>query len=332
MSIFAMNLDQYKNNPKTAFLASMYEKLAKDEAETQKIAQNDPSMKELVEADIVSITLQMSELEKQMKEILENDKQEDEKPNEIILEIRAGAGGDEAALFAGVLLGMYKKYSETKGWSAKIVEESTNDLGGYKDASLEIKGKGVYEDLRWETGVHRVQRVPETEKSGRIHTSTASVAIMPIRKKTKFEINPADIEIEFSRAGGKGGQNVNKVESAVRVIHIPTGIDVRSTVQRSQGANRERAMQILTAKLEAMKEAEEAKKFSADRKGQIGTGDRSEKIRTYNYPQDRVTDHRIKQSWHNLPIILSGKFGPITEALKEFEQTGKTGDAGDDSE
>jgi peptide chain release factor 1 len=323
--IFAMNLDQYKNNPKTAFLASMYEKLSKDLTETQNLSKNDPSMKDLVDADLSNIQLQMTELENQMKSILESDKQEEEKPNEIIMEVRAGAGGDEAALFAAELLAMYKKYSESKGWSTRIVDESMNDLGGYKEASMEIKGKSVYEDLRWETGVHRVQRVPETEKMGRVHTSTASIAIMPIRKKSKFEINPADYEIEFSRAGGKGGQNVNKVESAVRIIHKPTGLDVRSVAERSQSANRERAMQILTAKLEALKEEEEAKKFSANRKGQIGTGDRSEKIRTYNFPQDRVTDHRIKQSWHNLPVILSGKFGPITEALKEFEKTGKVG-------
>lgn len=193
---------------------------------------------------------------------------------------------------------------------------------------------GVYDDLRWETGVHRVQRVPETEKMGRIHTSTASVAIMPIRKKSKFVINPTDLDMEFSRAGGKGGQNVNKVESAVRLIHKPTGLDVRSTVERSQNANRERALIILTAKVEALKEAEESKKFSADRKGQIGTGDRSEKIRTYNYPQDRITDHRIKQSWYNLPIILGGKLGPIIEALHEFEKTGKSssGEAEDTDE
>ncbi|MEN9524082.1 MAG: peptide chain release factor 1, peptide chain release factor 1, partial [Candidatus Parcubacteria bacterium] len=187
----------------------------------------------------------------------------------------------------------------------------------------EIKGKDAFDTLRFETGVHRVQRVPETEKMGRVHTSTASVAIMPIRKKSKFVINPADLEMEFSRAGGKGGQNVNKVESAVRLIHKPTGIDVRSTAERSQGANRELALQILTAKLEAMKEEEDAKKFSADRKGQIGTGSRSEKIRTYNFPQDRVTDHRIKESWHNLPGILEGRFDPITNALKEFEKSGK---------
>lgn len=321
-----MNLDIYKENPKTSFMAGLYEKLLKQEAETLAMAEKDPSMKELVEHDLISIQEQKKSLQTEMDAILEAEKKEDEKPNEIILEIRAGAGGEEAALFAEELFHMYKTYAETKGWATRIVDESRNDIGGYREASMEIKGLGVYDDLRWETGVHRVQRVPETEKSGRIHTSTASVAIMPIRKKAKFEINPADIEIEFSRAGGKGGQNVNKVETAARVIHKPTGMAVRSTAERSQSANREKALQILTAKLEAIKEEEEAKKFSADRKGQIGTGDRSEKIRTYNFPQDRVTDHRIKQSWHNLPAIIGGRFEPIMEALHEFEKTGKVGD------
>lgn len=324
------DLTAYKKNPKTSYMAGVYEKLVKDESEVRAMAEKDPSLKELAENDLVSILEQKKNLEDQMKGILEADREEEEKPREIILEVRAGAGGDEAALFAAELLSMYKSYAESKGWSAKITEESKNDIGGYKDASLEIKGNGVYDDLRWETGVHRVQRVPETEKSGRIHTSTASIAIMPIRKKVAFEINPADIEIEFSRSGGKGGQNVNKVETAVRVIHKPTGIDVRSTVQRSQSANRERAMEILVSKLAAIKEEEEAKKFASSRKGQIGTGDRSEKIRTYNYPQDRITDHRIKQSWHNLPVILSGKLGPVIEALHEYEKTGKAGNASDE--
>ncbi len=322
------NFEQIKSNPKTAYLAGLYEKLIKDEAEVREMMVKDPSLKELAESDLASILEQKKTLEGQMDSIIKNEKEEDEKPNEVVLEVRAGAGGDEAALFAAELVNMYKRFAEMRGWSAKIVEKSENDVGGYKDASLEIKGKGVYEELRFETGVHRVQRVPATEKMGRIHTSTASVAIMPIRKKFKYELNLADVEMEFSRAGGKGGQNVNKVESAVRVIHIPTGIDVRSTVERSQGANKERALQILTAKLEAQKEEQEAKKFSAFRKGQIGTGDRSEKIRTYNYPQDRITDHRIKKSWHNLPGILLGKFEPITDALKEFERNGGAGDSG----
>ena len=320
-----MNLDDLKKNPKTTYLAGAYEKLLSDEAETRGMIAIDPAMKEMAEHELSGILEQKKAMEDQMNAILEGDKEEDEKPNEIILEVRAGAGGDEAALFAAELMEMYKRYSETRGWSARIIDESKNDLGGYKEASMEIKGKGVYEDLRFETGVHRVQRVPETEKMGRIHTSTASVAIMPIRKKSKIEINPADITIEFTRSGGKGGQNVNKVETAVRLFHKPSNIMIRSSAERSQNSNKERAFQILTAKLEAIKAEEDMKKFAAMRSGQIGTGDRSEKIRTYNFPQDRITDHRVKQSWHNIPVIMAGKLQPMIDAMHEFEKTGKTG-------
>jgi peptide chain release factor 1 len=276
----------------------------------------------MVQGELKSIQEQRKQTEKQIQDILDKEKEEEEFPNEIVLEVRAGAGGDEASLFAWELAHMYEKFSEKEGWQWKTNYESKNDLGGYKEASFEIKGKDAYKKMRYETGVHRVQRVPATEKSGRVHTSTASVAILPIRKKVNFEINPADLEMEYSRSGGKGGQNVNKVETAVRLIHKPTGLDVRCTNERSQAANCEKAMAILSAKLQQLEEEKEAKKYSGERKAQIGTGDRSEKIRTYNFPQDRITDHRIKKSWHNLPKIMEGDIREIISAL----ESGETGD------
>ena len=244
---------------------------------------------------------------------------EREWPNEIVLEVRAGVGGDEATLFAEELARMYIKYVDAQGWSHKSLDESRASLGGLKEAQFEIKGEDCYRKLQFETGVHRVQRVPETEKAGRVHTSTATVAIMPIYKRIKIEINPSDIEMETSRSGGAGGQNVNKVETAVRLIHKPTGLDVRCTSERSQLANRDKAMKLLMSKLQQLKDEEEARKRAADRKVQVGTGDRSEKIRTYNFPQDRITDHRIKESWSNIEAIMQGRIEPILEALAKAE-------------
>ncbi len=312
------NIEKYKTNKKTSFLASEYERLSREEKGILEMSKEDSSMGELVQEELNGLRAQKESLLKQMESILASDEAEEEFPNEIILEVRAGAGGEEAALFAQTLALMYRKYAESKGWSFSVVDESKSPLGGYKEASFEIRGKNVYRELRFETGVHRIQRVPETEKMGRVHTSTASVAILPIREKTTIEIKPADIEVEFSRSGGAGGQNVNKVETAVRIVHKLTGIDVRSTAERSQQKNRERAMSILIAKLQVLKDEEEAKKFSAERKEQIGTADRSEKIRTYNILQDRITDHRIKESWHNIEKILTGEIGPIVEAMERF--------------
>ena len=319
------NLDELKKDHRTSYLAEMLEKLFRQEAEVREMLAGDETLHEMAAAELKSIQEQKEALKKQIEDILAKDKEEEEFPNEIVLEVRAGAGGDEASLFAWELAHMYEKYAERQGWQWKTNYESKSDLSGYKEASFEIKGKkneNVYKKLRYEQGVHRVQRIPATEKNGRVHTSTASVAVLPIKKKVNFEINPADIEMEYSRSGGKGGQNVNKVETAVRLIHKPTGIDVRSTNERSQLANRDKAMSILTAKLQQLKEEEEAKKYAGVRKDQIGTGDRSEKIRTYNYSQDRVTDHRIKKSWHNLPKILEGNIDDIISSL----ESGETGD------
>lgn len=309
------DLEQLKKDHKTSYFVNEYERLLNEEKKVNEMVASDESLRELAEEEIQNIKFQKEAIERQLEEIMKSEKEEEEFPNEIILEVRAGAGGDEASLFAWELANMYSRYAEANKWTWKIVNESLSSANGYKEASFEIKGKDVYKLLRYETGVHRVQRIPSTEKNGRIHTSTASVAVLPLKKKITIVINPADLEIEYSRSGGAGGQNVNKVETAVRLIHKPTGEDVRCTTERTQLGNREKAMMILTSKLQILKDTEDAKKYSSERKNQIGTNDRSEKIRTYNFPQDRVTDHRIKQSWSNIPRIMEGNINKIIEAL-----------------
>jgi peptide chain release factor 1 len=320
-----MDLEKYKKNPKTQYLAENYERLSREEADILLLLEEDTgasldSMKELAEADLSNIEVQKKALLDQMENIIKEDEvkrlAEEEFPNEIVLEVRAGVGGEEAALFAEELANMYRKYAEVRGWSVRVLDESESPLGGYKEASFEIRGKDVYKDLKFETGVHRIQRVPKTEKMGRVHTSTASVAILPIRKKSSVVISPADLEVTFSRAGGKGGQNVNKVETAVRLTHKPTGIVISCRAERSQQANREKAMEILQAKLEALKIEAEAQKYASERKEQIGNVDRSEKIRTYNILQDRITDHRLNKNWHGIETIMKGNLDPIVDAFK----------------
>lgn len=310
----------FKKNHMTAYLAEEFERLEKEREEAVATGASDPELAELAKEDIARIEARQTEILGDIERILDKEKEEESKPKAVILEFRAAAGGDEAMIFAKDLKHMYERFAEARGWRVRLID----------DLTIEIAGSDAYDALRYEMGVHRVQRVPETEKSGRIHTSTASVAALPIRTKPKFEINPGDIEMEFSRSGGAGGQNVNKVETAVRLVHKPTGIDVRSSSERSQKANREKAMEILSAKLETLHEEEEARKNAAERKGQIGTGDRSEKIRTYNYLQDRVTDHRIKESWHNLPKILEGGLDPIVEELQARAAAGTIGAAESD--
>ncbi len=237
----------------------------------------------------------------------------------LIMEIRAGTGGDEAALFARDLFRMYSGFAAKRGWPIAVLDESLSSADGYKEVIFEVAGEGAYKTLKSEAGVHRVQRTPRTEKSGRIHTSTASVAVLPEAKESDIGIRPQDIELEFSRSGGAGGQNVNKVETAVRVIHKPTGIAVRSQESRSQQQNRERAMMLLRTKLLDVQRRAEIEKTASARREQIGSAERAEKIRTYNFPQDRVTDHRIKKTWHNIESILAGNLEPIVTAFENLE-------------
>lgn len=309
-----VDVQKFKDNPKTAYLVGEFERVSSELARVDEVIAEDESMKELAEEERKTLTEQRDALLKNMEDIIKEEEKEEAAPIAAVMEFRAGAGGDEATLFAEELSSMYLRYAENKGWQVTLLDD-------WK--AFEIKGKGAWEALQYETGVHRVQRVPETEKQGRIHTSTASVAIMPIRKKAKIELNPADLEIEFSKSGGAGGQNVNKVETAVRIVHKPTGMDVRSSSERSQLKNREKAMSLLAAKIEQIQEEEEAKKHAAERKSQVGTGDRSEKIRTYNFPQNRITDHRIKESWHNIEAVMAGDLDAIVEALASHADENK---------
>ncbi|MDP3982098.1 MAG: peptide chain release factor 1 [bacterium] len=267
-------------------------------------SQEDAQLSSLAEQELTTLLEKEQEVNRELKQILSSD--QENAPRALILEIRAGTGGEEASLFAANLLDMYQKYTSSKGWKCRLLESSVTDIGGLREASLEIEGEGAWEKLRFEGGVHRVQRIPTTEKQGRIHTSTASVAVMPKAKKSSISLNPADLRIEIYNASGPGGQNVNKRKTAVRIVHIPTNTVVTSQASRNQQQNRDFAYAILESRLQQKKLEEEQSKSAQTRKAQIGTADRSEKIRTYNFPQDRITDHRVQKSWHNIENILQG--------------------------
>ena len=279
---------------------------------------NDPELGEMAKEDAKAIKEELPILEAKLEEMLIPKDPADDKP--AILEIRAGAGGDEASLFAGELYRMYLKYAESHGLKSELISENQNEAGGMKEVIFKISGDNAYGQLKFEGGVHRVQRVPVTESQGRIHTSTATVAVLPEADEHDLEINPEDLRIDIYRSGGHGGQGVNTTDSAVRITHIPTGIMVAMQDERSQQQNRIKAMNILRSRLLEKQKEEEMKSASEARKSLIGTGDRSEKIRTYNFPQDRITDHRIHYSRSNIPAAMSGDILDLVSELKKAER------------
>lgn len=294
-----------------------YKKVKQSLADAEELMK-DPEMKELAEEEAKADREQLPKLEEELKVLLIPKDPDDDK--NIICEIRGGAGGDEAALFAGTLFRMYSMYAERKHWKIDILNENETELGGYKEISFMVTGKGAYSRLKFESGVHRVQRVPDTESSGRIHTSTATVAVLPVVEDVEIEINPADIKMEVFRASGAGGQHVNKTSSAVRLIHEPTGIVAECQTERSQLQNREYAMKMLRSKIYNIEKEKQDSEIANARKTQVGSGDRSEKIRTYNYPQGRITDHRIGMSIFQMENFLNGDLDEMIDNLSAADR------------
>ncbi|HIT70866.1 MAG TPA: peptide chain release factor 1 [Candidatus Scatovivens faecipullorum] len=289
-----------------------YKKVSQDLEEAKEML-NDPEMKELAEAEMLEDKEKLPKIEEELKILLIPKDPNDD--NNVICEIRAGAGGEEAALFAGVLFRMYSMYAEKKHFQIQVLNENETGIGGYKEISFMIKGKGAYSRFKFESGVHRVQRVPDTESSGRIHTSTATVAVLPEVEDVEVDINPADIKMEVFRASGAGGQHVNKTSSAVRLIHEPTGIVAECQTERSQLQNREYAMKLLRSRIYEIEREKQEKAVASERRSQVGSGDRSEKIRTYNYPQGRITDHRIGLSIYQMENFLNGDMDEMIDNL-----------------
>lgn len=288
-------------------------KKVKQNMEEAKEMMNEPDLKELAETEMLEAKEKLPGLEEEIKFLLLPKDKDDDK--NVICEIRGGAGGEEAALFAGTLFRMYSMYAERKHWKLEVLNENETELGGYKEISFMITGKGAYSRLKFESGVHRVQRVPDTEASGRIHTSTATVAVLPVVEDVEIDINPSDIKMEVFRSSGAGGQHINKTSSAVRLIHEPTGIVVECQTERSQFQNKDNAMKMLKTKLYDMEKQKQDSEISNARKSQVGSGDRSEKIRTYNYPQGRITDHRIGFSIYQMEDFLNGNLDEMIDNL-----------------
>lgn len=314
---------EHKNLEPIIDVYNEYKKVSEDltDAEEMIKVETSPEMKEFLEEEISTNKTKISELEERIK-ILLLPKDEDDDKN-VIIEIRAGAGGEEAALFGGEIMRMYLKYAERMRFKCEIYDVSETELGGVKEATFKVSGNGAYARFKYESGVHRVQRVPDTETQGRVHTSTITVAVLPEAEEVDFELDEKDLKIDTCRASGAGGQHVNKTESAIRIVHIPTGIMVYCQDQRSQIKNRETAMSILKSKLYAKFKQEQEDKYSENRRSQIGTGDRSERIRTYNYPQGRLTDHRINYTVYSLQNFLEGDINDLVEALTLADQKAK---------
>lgn len=301
-----------------------YEKAKRDEEDAKQLLNEaglDKDFKEMVESELENAKNSIERISEELKILLLPKDPNDDR--NVIVEIRGGAGGEEAALFSGVLFRMYSMYAESKRWKTEILNSNETGLGGYKEISFIISGDGAYSRLKYESGVHRVQRVPETEAQGRIHTSTVTVAVLPEAEDVEVEVNPSDLQIDTFRASGAGGQHINKTESAIRITHIPTGVVVECQDERSQYKNKEKAMKVLKARLLEAKMQEQTEAMAQERKTQVGTGDRSERIRTYNYPQGRVTDHRIGLTLYRLDDVLNGDLDEIIDSLITADRTAK---------
>ena len=305
-----------------------YKKLSEDLSGAKEVLKDtrDPEMRSMAENEMHSLEEELAKYDEEVKYLLVPQDPDDNRNS--IIEIRAGTGGDEAALFAGDLYRMYMRYAERMGWKMETLDFNETGLKGFREVSFSLEGEDVYAKMKWEGGVHRVQRVPATETQGRIHTSAASVAVLPEVEDVEIDINPGDLRIDIFRAGGKGGQNVNKVETAVRITHIPTGIIASCQEERSQLKNRNKAMKVLRSRMYEKAKEEADAKYSAERKSMVGSGDRSEKIRTYNFPQDRLTDHRIGLTLHNLPSIMDGDLDHLIEQLRIADRAKKLAAAG----